>query len=500
MLVRGNVVEGRQGRLCGRPRWPATGQRANCCGPSLQADIPRSAFWSHFVVGSVGAGGVAAGLSRCSQRRHHQQARAKHLACVARFADQANAVKGFIDWMDASGIVTSKKIEILPDQEGGRCVKSTAAIQKGEVLVQLPEASAASVDMSEKSPAPSVLAPLAEWWSGNPRSSIRLAAVLVFQREKFGPYIDMLYPMENIYAPWLWEDEDLKFLPDKLAAKAAARRRALDSACTDLKATGLAEAVPEELFLRAHHAAASRAFAGEGQVSSARTAALACGALALTAAGAAAATGVTSLDAAAGVGAVGVAASGAVVALNEDSKVLSLLPMIDQINHRSGAPPDLQFDPASRRWELRALRAYSAGEEICFSYGDKDSDALLLQHGFVEEDNGADKLTLSLPAAGSYGLSAEAKSELDALGVQELVFARDGSLQGLTEVSRQNLLEVVATTLRSAVPSCSASDDAEVARSVSSPGIGRVLLRWRAERRKLLEAAAERWKVEDVKQ
>ena len=73
----------------------------------------------------------------------------------------------------------------------------------------------------------------------------------------------MLYPMENIYAPWLWEDEDLRFLPEKLAANAAARRRALDSACADLKAKGLAEAVPEELFLRAHHAAASRAFAGE---------------------------------------------------------------------------------------------------------------------------------------------------------------------------------------------------------------------------------------------
>eukprot|EP00439_Symbiodinium_sp_Y106_P055385 s1008_g7.t1 len=670
MLVHGNLVEG-GGPLGGRPRWPGTGQKAKgfSC-PSLQADVPRSAFWSHFVI-SVSAGGVAVGLSRCSQRRHHQQARAKRLACVARFADQSNAVKGFIDWMDASGIVTSNNLEILPDPEGGRCVKSTAAIQKGEVLVQLPEASAVSVDMSEASDAPSELAPLAEWWSGNPRSSIRLAAVLVFQREKFGPYIDMLYPMENIYAPWLWEDEDLRFLPEKLAANAAARRRALDSACADLKAKGLAEAVPEELFLRAHHAAASRAFAGEGEVSSARTAALACGALALTAAGAAAATGVTSLDAAAGVGAVGVAASGAVVALSEDSKVLSLLPMIDQINHKSGAPPDLQFDPASRRWELRALRAYSAGEEICFSYGDKDSDALLLQHGFVEEDNGADKLTLPLPAAGLYGLSAKARSELDALGVQELVFARDGSLQGLTEegqrchaetaalgacrrflwlymldslsqlwgcvqdgqmfdssflrtkepemfevsevlsawraallemregektrvwvpasrpteldwgvysergqypwvfdielikveedppyfliallvlpiiagelyiritgktpgdalneylyggsesaispntsfretdscendlVSRQNLAEVVAATLRSAVPSCSAAEDAEVSRSVSSPGIGRVLLRWRAERRKLLEAAAERWKVKDVKQ
>ncbi|CAE7197256.1 Setd3 [Symbiodinium natans] len=435
MLAHGSLAKS----VClqNRPRyWPADGQQAKSCSSDvLQADVPRSVFWSHvFVTSGVSMGGVAAFFCR-SQRRHRlKQARGAHLACFAS-RTEASTVQQFVDWMDTTGIVTSKKLQILPDQEDGRCVKCIDTIAKGEVLVQLPEASAVSVDMSETANPGPDLAPLADWWSRHTRSSIRLAAALVFQREKFGPYLDMLYPMENIYAPWLWEDQDLKFLPDGLAASAAARKKALESACKDLKAGGLAEQVPEELFLRAHHAAASRAFAGEGDVSTARTAALACGALTLTAAGAAAAAGVVSIDAAASVGALGVAASGAAVALSDDAKVLSLLPMIDQINHKSGAPPDLQFDPGSRRWELRALRTYSAGEEIFFSYGDKDSDSLLLQHGFVEQDNGADKLTLPVPAAGSHGLSAEAKSELEALGVKELIFARDGSLLGLTEAT-----------------------------------------------------------------
>ncbi|CAE7542084.1 Setd4, partial [Symbiodinium pilosum] len=132
--------------------------------------------------------------------------------------------------MEASGIVTSKKLQIVPDEEEGRCVKSIAAIEKGEVLVQLPQASAASVQMSDTAGPGEGLEPLAGWWSRHTRSSIRLAAALVLQREKFQPYIDMLYPMESIYAPWLWEDQDLQFLPEKLAASAAARRKALESA------------------------------------------------------------------------------------------------------------------------------------------------------------------------------------------------------------------------------------------------------------------------------
>ena len=53
--------------------------------------------------------------------------------------------------------------------------------------------------------------------------------------------------------------------------------------------------------------------------------------------------------------------------------MLSLLPVVDQVNHASGPPPKLEFDPASGSWELRADRAYAPGSEVLFSYGDKDA-------------------------------------------------------------------------------------------------------------------------------
>ena len=112
-------------------------------------------------------------------------------------------------------------------------------------------------DASPPSPA------LEKWWRRHQRSSLRLAALLVSQREKFGPYIDMLYPLDQIYAPWLWPEKDLKFLPPQLIESALARKKALEKACEDLKSEGLSEMIPKDLFLRAHHAAASRAFAGE---------------------------------------------------------------------------------------------------------------------------------------------------------------------------------------------------------------------------------------------
>lgn len=327
----------------------------------------------------------------------------------------------------------------------------------------------------------------------HPRSSIRLAAQLVSQRESFGPYIEMLYPLDQIYAPWLWPEKDLKFLPQRLADSALARKKALEKAYEDLEREGLSAMIPRDLFLRAHHAAASRAFSGEGEVPASRSAALAVGGLSILAAGAAAAVGVASVDVAATAGAAVVAATSVVVATSPSPNVLSLLPMVDQVNHRSGAPPDLQFDPTSRIWELRATRSYKPGEEIVFSYGDKDSDALLLQHGFVEEDNRADLLRLTIPEVGTCGLSAEVKAEMEKAGIQELCF--DGSLEQL-EVSKPSLMEAVQATLRCAAKECRESDDEKVAKEVSSTGIGRVLLRWRQERRKLLRAAAKEWQVD----
>ena len=121
--------------------------------------------------------------------------------------------------------------------------------------------------MDASAPAePGPLAPLEGWWMRHPRSSIRLAAKLVFQRENFAPYIDMLYPLEEIYAPWLWPKEDLIFLPPRMVKSALARKEALETAYSDLESEGLSDRIPRDLFLRAHHAAASRAFAGEAGV------------------------------------------------------------------------------------------------------------------------------------------------------------------------------------------------------------------------------------------
>ncbi|CAK9087888.1 unnamed protein product [Durusdinium trenchii] len=436
-------------------------------------------------------GGAVASHRLCSQRAAvRTRRRIRELAAVR--TDEATS--RFVTWMDSSSIKRSAKLEILPDKEG-RCVVCTQRFDRGELLVQLPAAAAISVEMSPEAPLTPELKALEPWWRKHPRSSIRLAAKLVFQREQFGPYIDMLYPLEQIYAPWRWKEQDLQFLPQSLVLKAQARKEALEAAYQDLEQEGLSDAIPEDLFLRAHHAVASRAFAGEGEVPSSRAAALAVGGLSIFAAGSAAALGVTSVDFAAMAGAALMAASGAVVVTSQSPQVLSLLPMIDQVNHRSGAPPDLQFDPTNGLWQLRATRAYEPGEEIVFSYGDKDSDALLLQHGFVEEDNGADQLRLMVPEAGSFGLSAEVKSELAEAGIEELCF--DGSLEKLP-VSKRSLTEVVEATLRCAAGDCRRSEDAKVAQEVSSPGIGRVLLCWRGERRKLLKAAATQWQVEDL--
>ncbi|CAJ1380860.1 unnamed protein product [Effrenium voratum] len=459
--------------------------------PFLLREKPSKATAPNFRAVSCAAAGVL-----CSQRVHRGRRTGLR-------AERDEAKARFVDWMRETGIVASPKVDIVPDAEGGRRVVCTAPIERGESLVRLPGSEAVSVAIDGDS-VPEALAEweelhmrggaeaLAEWWALHTRSSIRLAVVLASRYDQFEAYIDMLYPLEQICAPWRWEESDLQFLPPKMRRKVLARKAALQKACEDLERLKLG--TPKDLFLRAHHAAASRAFAGEGN-DSGRTAALAAGAISMAAFGAAAATGFASLDLAAAAGATIAAASGAVIASSK-SQVLSLLPMIDLVNHQSGEPPDLQFDPGSRTWELKAKNSYKVGDEIVFSYGDKDSDSLLLQHGFVEEDNKADRLCVELPDAGSYGLSEEAAAQLGLAGLEELCFGRDGSLQ--VEVPRPALAEGVAAALRHAADGCKESEDDQVAASVSSPNVARVLLRWRQERRKMLAAAARRWKVNDL--
>jgi hypothetical protein len=45
--------------------------------------------------------------------------------------------------------------------------------------------------------------------------------------------IEPRYPLDQIYAPWLWPEKDLKFLPQRLADSALARKKALEKAYED---------------------------------------------------------------------------------------------------------------------------------------------------------------------------------------------------------------------------------------------------------------------------
>ena len=45
--------------------------------------------------------------------------------------------------------------------------------------------------------------------------------------------IEPRYPLDQIYAPWLWPEKDLKFLPPRLAESAVARKKALEEAYED---------------------------------------------------------------------------------------------------------------------------------------------------------------------------------------------------------------------------------------------------------------------------
>ena len=66
-------------------------------------------------------------------------------------------------------------------------------------------------------------------------------------------------------------------------------------------------------------------------------------------------------------------------------------------------PAPAPCKPAPPEPELRAaLRALSAGDEVCIDYGAKGNGELLRCHGFVLEPNPADVCVLDLAARGEF--------------------------------------------------------------------------------------------------
>lgn len=408
----------------------------------------------------------------------------------------------FLDWARSILMQVSDKVAIVPDSGfgGGRKVVCVSPLKAEDVIVLLPAGAAISVQMGAERP-PDDMAPLSGWWEAHPQNSIRLAALLVWQREKWKAYIDMLAELKEIDAPWTFEDAELRSLDEAVATKATEWRRILEEAWQDLSDQGFGERVPRELFFRAHHAAASRAFSGEDNVGgSTGTIALAASAFTLFAALFAGVSGTVPFETAAASGTFGLGLNAAALYLLQKRQVLSLLPMVDQVNHASGPKPALVFDPVQNAWELRAGRAYQPGDEVVFSYGEKDNDTLFLQHGFVEKDNSSDAIEIPL----SSEAPADALAALTALGVERLRFQRSGKLTGIAgPVIGSRVAEAPPEVLAACAPASIkhaaaqglfAEDGDNDVSALSSPSRSQLVKLWRQEKRRMLEEIKRTWR------
>lgn len=62
---------------------------------------------------------------------------------------------------------------------------------------------------------------------------------------------------------------------------------------------------------------------------------------------------------------------------------VALVPVVEYFNHRRG-DTTWTFDPYARDFEVVTERAFAAGEEIGFSYGERSNTRLFVQYGFTE--------------------------------------------------------------------------------------------------------------------
>lgn len=82
-----------------------------------------------------------------------------------------------------------------------------------------------------------------------------------------------------------------------------------------------------------------------------------------------------------------------------DESQLAIVPLIDMLNHTAAETDSchVRYDPGSRSFELVASAPICAGDELRICYGPKSNAELLACYGFALGENGADRLSLSLP-------------------------------------------------------------------------------------------------------
>ncbi|CAK0799477.1 unnamed protein product [Prorocentrum cordatum] len=197
------------------------------------------------------------------------------------------------------------------------------------------------------------------------------------------------------------------------------------------------------------------------------------------------------------------------------------------MNHDSRTTTKLDLSPLSGCWELRSGSAVAAGSEVTISYGKKSNDTLLLQHGFVEEDNPHEEILLPMP--GAYWMKNEAKGVKSMRGkdgkAMDVKFSRKGKAMPMEEGKfrvKESLWDWIVEWQNGPPPSwtddprtfgrvCIETLDGELAQrfqqsadgaileSLESRATAELLLQWRREKRRLLgEAIAKYAKYRDL--
>lgn len=113
------------------------------------------------------------------------------------------------------------------------------------------------------------------------------------------------------------------------------------------------------------------------------------------------------------------------------------LPMIDMINHKTGAKADVSYQYFTDNFSVELGDTYATGQQLFITYGDKSNDQLLVYYGFAEPENLNDSYVMSS------GLNEAVKA---AAGVGSLRRTLDEVVitrSGITALSMESICEAV---------------------------------------------------------
>ncbi|KAJ2851776.1 hypothetical protein IWW36_000921 [Coemansia brasiliensis] len=86
--------------------------------------------------------------------------------------------------------------------------------------------------------------------------------------------------------------------------------------------------------------------------------------------------------------------TGQILAQKEESDIRIMLPFMDMLNHDFQAK--VEFNDTEKTLNLATCIDISQGDEVCYSYGPKSNDELLLGYGFIIPNNPYNRYTLRL--------------------------------------------------------------------------------------------------------